>query len=265
MLKNRCEWQRAPEKERGILVACDCHQEWLLAWWWERYSAENNYPVTFIDLGMTKDANKWCQERGEVIAVHIDSSFIKSKEEMDPEKVQHWERFYGSMLWISRPNWFKKPFACLHSRYQKTIWIDLDCEILQPVDDLFLECTSVSEIGLVREFESEHLPRMHPEVFYNGGVIVYSHGSEIICKWAQESIVRNGSLLGDDKVLSALIYELQWPVVELPAIYNWKFIWGFNENAVIYHWFTTGKTYIKNHGGIKPALEAYKSSFENNE
>jgi hypothetical protein len=102
-------------------------------------------------------------------------------------------------------------------------------------------------------------------VFYNGGVIVYSHGSEIICKWAQESIMRNGSLLGDDKVLSALIYELQWPVVELPAVYNWKFIWGFNENAVIYHWFTTGKTYIKNHGGIKPALQEYKKIFEKNE
>jgi hypothetical protein len=98
---------------------------------------------------------------------------------------------------------------------------------------------------------------LHPDIFYNGGVIVFAHGSEILPKWAEAAIARNHCFPGDDFLLSTLIYELKFPVRELPEIYNWALCWGLNINAIILHWVgVSGKVYIKNHGGIKPALQA---------
>jgi hypothetical protein len=251
-----CEWQRSPEIEKGIIVGCDQQQEWLLEWWWERYSAENDFPVAFIDLGMSSHAIRWCAQRGKVISLDIDSSFVKPKEEISSDLACIWEGFYGPTLWAARPQWFKKPYICLNTPYQKSIWIDLDCEILRPIGDLFAPCPAHFQLALVREHATEHLPCLHPDVRYNGGVICFTHGSEIIRKWAQEAVVRNDIFWGGDPLLSSLIYELQLPVVELPDVYNWRLAQGLNVNALIYHWVgSAGKAYIKNYGGIKRGLQ----------
>ncbi len=258
MLKDRCEWQREPEKENGILVGCDSRQEWLLEWWWERYSAENDFPVTFIDFGMTQQARNWCQHRGEVISVSMDSSFVKSKEEICLGEANMWEVLYGSTLWEARSNWFKKPFACLHSVYKKTIWIDLDCEILRSIGCLFSACNAECPLALVREHGTENFPKLDPRVYYNGGVIVFFHGSEIIRKWAEDSILRNGHFWSDDNLLSALISEHLVSVMDLPDLFNWNFMWGVNIHAIIFHWVgRKGKDYIDEHGGIKHKLRPF--------
>lgn len=248
-------WKRAPEKEKGIIVACDAAQEWLLPWWWERYSAENGFPVLFIDYGMSSQARSWCEQRGELHSLDIDFSIAPSAYLMSKDDAKYWTDFYGPTLWDSRNQWFKKPFACLNSCFRRSIWIDLDCEVLQPLDPLFDYCENRCSLGLVREYESQHLPKLHPLVLYNSGVIAFHHGTEIIQKWAEESMCKKNHFFGDDTVLSSLIFELQWPVSELPEIYNWKFVWGLNINAVIYHWlFARGKDFIKKHGGIKSLL-----------
>lgn len=249
MKKNRCEWQRTPEKGCGVIVGCEQTQEWLLPWWWERYSAENDLPVTFVDVGMTHAARTWCASKGELILLGIDSSFVKSKEHIPVDVAQYWEGFYGPTLWASRPHWFKKPFICLSSPYQHSLWLDLDCEILSSIGDLFSER---AQLALVREQATEHFPRLHPETRYNGGVIAFAHGAEIIRDWAQAALVRSGEFWSDDALLSALIYEKEWPVAELSEIYNWKLSKGLNLNTVIHHWVgSAGKAYIKKHGGIK--------------
>src|SRR5579862_1562402 len=250
-------WQRAPEKEKGILVACDQEQEWLLEWWWERYCAENFFPVTFVDLGMTEAAQQWCSTHGERISPSLDASFVKPKEDISLELAQQWEGFYGPTLWTARPHWFKKPFVCLHSPYQKTLWMDLDCEILRPIGDLFVHCNSDAPLALVREYKTEHLPYLNEDVRYNGGVILFWHGCPIISHWANNAMLRNADFWSDDALLSALIYELQHPVIELSLLYNWRLAQGIDVNAIIHHWVgSAGKAYIKKHGGIKNALRA---------
>ena len=250
----RYEWKNQPLQPRGVLCGSDKEQEWLLPWWWERYSADNEYPVTFIDFGMTDAAHDWCRERGDVVLLKQDMHFIKSREEVDSDLARVWDDW--NFAWDKRKAWFKKPFALLYSSYQCGVWLDLDCEVLGSIEALFSTCDSTSQLALAREWRSQDLPYLHPDVVYNGGVIVFQHGSSIIQQWAQDTLTRNHQFAGDDFLLSQLIYEQQLQVVELPEIYNWRIVKGINLSTVIFHWVGK-KNYIKSHGGIKPSLKEF--------
>jgi len=250
-------WQHKPKEKRGILCGVDAAQEWLLPWWWERYSALHHYPVTFCDYGMTEEAHRFCSERGTVIPISIDTSFVKPKEEIDPFLAKIWEECHGKQVWKIRAAWFKKPFTFLHSHYEKGIWLDLDCEVLKSLDPLFSLTLPSSGIALVREYTTDHLPKIDPGARYNGGVVVYQHGAPLFEKWAEGSVTLNHLFAGDDTVLSHLIYEEKYDVLELPEIYNWRMMCGLNLDAVVVHWVATSKNYIRTHGGLKPTLDAF--------
>jgi hypothetical protein len=264
-------WYRTAEKEKGVLIGSDCHQEWLLPWWWERYSAENAFPVAFIDFGMTDAAKQWCAERGEIIPFSFDSS-LTTHEKVYLNALQNWEKLRNSSLWkgnyglslpMVNPYGFKKLQACLFSPYQNSVWLDLDCEILGPIDNLFSQCCSHAEIALCRDFKMEHL---HEGKFYNTGVIAFKHGSPIMQKWAEISTRRCGCFWREDLILSTLFNKCNFSINELPSIYNWNIYFGLNMNAVIYHWSEEwGKTYIKNYGGIRTLLKQAISNPNNEE
>jgi hypothetical protein len=209
--------------------------------------------VSFIDFGMSDAAQSWCRERGECIALNLDMDFIKPKEEIHPDLVRTWDGWVDR--WNSRKAWFKKPFALLQSPYRKGVWLDLDCEVLGPIDVLFSQYGEC-ELAMAREYRSADLAFMHPDIVYNGGVIVFQHGSCLIQKWAEDAITRNHQFLGDDFLLSALIYEKGHIMTELPDIYNWRIVNGINLNAVIMHWVGK-KNFIKEFRGIKPALQDF--------
>lgn len=250
-------WKKCVEKEVGVLCGAEKSQEWLLPWWWSRYQEHNAFPVTFIDFGMSEKMKAWCRERGELCSVELEHSCISSRDSIDPNLIKEWESIYGQTMWNSRPTWFKKPFALLNSSYERAIWIDLDCEVLGPLDSLFLFLGANADLALVREYTSDHLPRFDPRVRYNGGVIVFQHGARIIEKWAEAAIDQNHLFAGDDSLLSHLIHKHHLDVIELPEIYNWRMVRGLNLNAVILHWVGNGgKAYIRKHGGLKPSLDA---------
>ncbi len=251
-------WHRTAEKEKGVLVGADCHQEWLLPWWWERYSElKNAFPVAFIDFGMTDSAKQWCAARGEIIPFSFDFS-LTIPEEVYLNALQNWEKLRNSSLWkkaygpslaTMNPYGFKKLQACLFSPYQNSVWLDLDCEILRPIDYLFSQCSAHAEISLCRDFKMEHL---REGKFYNTGVIAFRHGSHIMQKWAEISTRRCGCFWREDLILSTFSKKCNFSINELPSIYNWHIYLGLNMNAVIYHWSGEwGKAYIKNYGGIK--------------
>jgi hypothetical protein len=256
-------WRRTPKKGCGVIVGCDRGQEWLLPWWWERYSAENAFPVTFVDFGMSQEAMQWCAQHGELVAIDSVPAQSKTKDcihasiNLDQDYgVTYWNGSYDALLLEARMHWFKKPFACLCASYEKNIWFDLDCEILGPIDSLF--AASKCELALVRDHDARHLPLYHPLVFYNGGVIAFHHGGSIIEKWAEAVLERSGSFWGDDVLLSTLIYELKPAIVELPDTCNWHRFSELNIHALVYHWMhKSGKDYIKKYGGIKSALQTF--------
>lgn len=254
-------FKHAPRFKQGILCGAESSQEWLLAWWWSRYKEHNAYPVTFCDFGMTPYMRDWCEERGEVICIDMDPTLIAPKSCIQKNLIQEWESLYGSNLWHARYTWFKKPFAFLASAYEKGIWIDLDCEVLGNLEPLFEQVKSPFNLALVRDFASESLPQFHPQVRYNGGVIAFQHGAKIIEEWAKAALTLNHLFGGDDPLLSHLINTHQSLVYELPEIYNWRMVRGLNLSAIILHWIgNSGKTYIRKHGGLKPALDTFYQS-----
>ena len=99
---------------------------------------------------------------------------------------------------------------------------------------------------------------MDPDLLYNGGVIVFQHGSTLIQKWAQGAIEMNHRFLGDDQLLSYLIRLHRVEVQELPEIYNWRPSQWLNFNAIVIHWVTAGgKEHIRKYGGMKPHFDAF--------
>ena len=253
------KWRSKPIYPKGIICGADEAQEWLLPWWWSRLRDHNDYPIVFCDFGMSKEAVQWCKERGEVISIAFDPSKIASKEAVASHLVQLWESCYtGAVVWSFRHVWFKKPFAFLHSPFQKTIWLDLDCEVLGSLEPLFEHCSAEAQLGIMREFTFTHLPRFHPGAYYNSGVVVYEHGAPLIEKWAEGSLTMTHEFWGDDPLLSYLINTMRIYVDEIPGIFNWRVSQGININAVICHWMGCGgKVFIKQFGGFKPALEQF--------
>lgn len=257
-MKIDCKWKGKPKEKYGVICGAEKTQEWLLPWWWARYREHNSFPVTFFDFGMTQEMKKWCEERGDVIDLDLDSSFITARSQIDPDLAKHWEDFYGWSVWNSRLSWFKKPFAFLRTKYKQGIWIDLDCEVLGSLESLFSQCDEESQIALVRDYATDHLPQLDPGVRYNGGIVVFEHAAPIIEKWAEAALTQNHLFWGDDPLLSHLIYTHRLQVTELPEAYNWRLVRGLNLNAVVIHWVGSGgKAYIREHGGLKPSLDTF--------
>lgn len=244
--------------ERGVLVASDSNMEWLLPWWWERYEYCNNLPVAFVDLGMTKEGRAWCEKKGEVLTI---TQEVKEECISFPH-IKKWGEAQGSHYLKARKAWFKKPLACLLTPFTETVWIDLDCEILNCIEPIFscLEedkemavafdrITAIPE-GFVPDKNLEGAP------VFNGGVIVFRKESEIIKEWARIALTESHLYWGDDYILSVIIHRLQEKVQLLPPIYNWRFADGAPFYAKIIHWCgEAGKAYIAKKGGLKGVLE----------
>ena len=211
----------------GIVVASDRFQEWLLPWWWTHYATHNSFPVAFMDIGMSEKGISWCQERG----LYIKLPEIAYRE---PPKNDFWEKRYGEDVWKIRPAWLKKPHALLHSPFELSVWVDLDCQIKQSLEPLFhLFFLSGKEIALVPD--RQNLETLLPnEVHYNSGVIAFRQKAGFIQQWIDT--IAQCELSGDQEYLSRSIFLNQTEVLDLPPIYNWFGRFGPNENAVIHHY-----------------------------
>jgi hypothetical protein len=165
---------------------------------------------------------------------------------------------YGKTLEHSRLQWFKKPFACLHSPYEVGLWVDLDCEFIKPVTPLFSSLQPHEEFGVVRCHEHRDASLGVPGIIYNSGVLLFRQGSAIIQQWAEAVMRMNHQFLWDDHILSHVIYEQRLRVSELPAVYNWTETSSIHVEMVIMHWaLASGKEYIRRYGGIKTLLEQF--------
>lgn len=213
----------------GIIVATDQTQEWLLPWWWGHYRKSNAFPVAFIDLGMSFEKKTWCKERGELIPLRV-VDFAKTKEEVDPIVAKELEKEFGTRFWDSRDAWFKKPLACLLSPFQRTLWIDLDCEIRGLLNPLF----AYADDGLA--MAPNQFPSPHPYPMYNSGVIAFRQRHPLLKEWTESCYQNNHLFQGDQEVFSHMIAEKGLSISVLPPIYNWGRCQEENPEALILHW-----------------------------
>lgn len=231
-----------PESE-GVIVGCNQNQEWLLPWWWMHFRLYNNQPVTFINFGdMSNKALDWCKAHADVISLDVPNTFIALKEKVDPLTADKWQKMHSG-IWTARASWFLKPFVMLKSPYLRTVWMDLDCQIRGSIQPLFSKCLNEAGIAIAAElpyFQLDSLKLGHlvpGEVMYNTGVLVFNRRSKIIEEWARTTLDQNHLFYGDQHLLSRLLFLQKPQFTVLPYIYNWPIEMGFNQQAIIIHWY----------------------------
>lgn len=226
--------------KQGILTGCDERQEWMLKSWWYYYKQTNTYPVTFMDFGMSKSARIWCEKRGHVISIQLPLGIPTPKEKIHPKMQKEWETAYNNP-WEARKKWFYKPFACIKSPYQETYWIDIDTFIIKPLHSLFEY--DLTHIALPKEV----LRVLNPtklclgEIIYNTSVVGYKKNSPVIKKWVQKTRYWNHRYLGDQDILSRIIFEDTIPVTVLPSIFNVRPQDGIPPDTFIIHFGNIAK------------------------
>ncbi|MGE0198992.1 MAG: hypothetical protein AB7N99_09365 [Simkaniaceae bacterium] len=232
------------QKQDGIIVATSEEQEWLLIWWWNHYHKHNNHPVTFFDLGMSKSARLWCEKRGQVFSFspnHLSP--------VSPAQIHQWNTVYLGDVSAKRPFWLVKPSILINSPYERTIWIDLDCEVKKSISSLFDYCNTEEGLSLLKIT----LGKSH---IYNSGVIVAKRHSPLLKKWVETIDLNPKKFLGDEAALLELLKKNKQSICSLPIEYNWpNFISPSPQTAILHHMLDHGKTNIlRNHD--------FKSSFK---
>jgi hypothetical protein len=225
----------------GILVGSDLAQEWLLPWWWDNYRKHNDHPVTWVDLGMTEKMRDWCRERGELIRLLVADIFVAPQEEVSPENTAYWQEHYGTSFWACRDAWFKKPAAFLQTPYQRTIWIDSDCEVRGPLTPLFDYADHPSGISLCEDL----YPLRRTPPVYNSGVVVYRWGLPLITTWAKLAFDKSAHFMGDQDILSKAIHDHKIDIVPFSGAYN-RSRRDPEEGAIVVHFHgSNGKKMIQ--------------------
>lgn len=211
---------------KGIIIGLDHNLEWLLYWWWENYKKFNDLPIAIFDFGMSASGIEMANAIGNIFSIPKELVAEENSKEISLADKKKWEIIFDKKnFWISRPSWFKKPIAAMLSPFEKTIWIDLDCEIHSNIEHMF-EFIQNHPLALVREsIESNFLDHIMgcsyvDEVVYNSGVIVFYPKSDVIRKWYQLTFDQSFAFSGDQHVLSRVIYENRYPVMEMEYIYN---------------------------------------------
>jgi hypothetical protein len=231
----------------GILIASDETQEWMLPWWYHHYHQHNSLPVTFVDLGLSKNALSWCQKKGHVISLDIPQNFVFPKEKIEKKWIADWEQLYGQQIWQLRPKWFLKPLFLPKSPYQKTLYLDTDCEVKENLESLFSYLNNGTEVALARCIRSPHVKTRKvvkkiltkEEIHFNSGVILYNKASDLIQQYYHRALQENHLYPGDQELLGNILYQAQKGVCILPQKFNYQKIDFNNRNfqkASIRHW-----------------------------
>lgn len=237
-------------ESEGILVGTNQNHEWLLPWWWMHYRTHNDFPVTFVDFGdMSKKALQWCERHGQVIALDQKMDFIRKKEEIAPETAKLWQEIHPD-IWNMRKGWFQKPFALLKTPYEKTLWLDADCQVRGPLKPLF-PVLNECDIALIPEAEYSQRYNLIAgitvpgETVLNAGVIFFKKNAPVIQEWAKQALTQNHLHFGDQQLLVRVIFSMKFPYIPLPRNFNAIVEAGIDTNAVIIHWSGRFKQIIK--------------------
>lgn len=240
----------------GVLVGCDAAQEWMLSWWWQNYSESNSYPVTFIDFGLSEEAKRFCEERGNRVELKLPDSFTSNKEDVPQALQELWEKSFD---WRNDPFWWnkrrkchQKPFALLLTPYEHSLWIDVDCEVCCNLSSLFEKIASRNSVYIVprreevrQEYEQRGLT-LPGEMGYNSGLVGFHRGSKDVLRWAQMTLEQHSYFISDEDLFSRLSFLENWDVDCLEQYYNWlPHFRGFHPDAKIYHWVgNAGKFFL---------------------
>ncbi len=238
--------------QKGIIIAADKNGEDLLPWWWRHYSHYAYYSVAVVDLGMSPPKRAWCEERMHVIPLTTKVS-VAPKESITEKNLKLWKQQYRGPLWRAREAWFNKPKACMLSPFEKTLWMDLDCEVCGPIDLLFDELSEEVELAIgLQDF------RLETPVVYNSGVLLFRQGSPFLKEWDLRCQKLSPTMMGDQDVLTQMLLEGNISFNKLSPYFNWLMFGGYDPGIIIAHWAAGwGKEYIRKYGGLNHLKKSF--------
>ena len=171
-----------------ILTGVDSNHEDLLPWWLNNAIKHNsNENIGVWDFGM--------------------SSAMR-------EKIQ---KEYSD-VWLSIPlekrkdsGWFYKLHAVIDAPEKRVAWLDVDCEILTNIEDVF-DMVPDEMIGHTRDWVRGN--------WWATGVIVVNGRPDLLYNWNDRLL--SGDIRGDQEALEALVGKDTHPQIqELPQDYQW--------------------------------------------
>jgi hypothetical protein len=191
----------------------------LLPWWYENIKKWAPEPdITICDFGMTKPAK--------ALAKRYADTYL--------EYTIH-----------ERLAWFYKPRALLDTPYEYRCWVDIDCEVMAPIDDIF-DYPTDDKIALTRD-----VGKGLETFWWATGVNVAQGKPKILRDWSYMS--EHSDQRGDQEVLHEMIKQdssYNQMIVQMPIEYQWlrlQIVMGQDSpNKKIVHWTgPAGKKHIR--------------------
>lgn len=212
---------------KGVIVGCCAKMEYLLPYFYINFRLNSDLPIIFFDFGMSTIGKNFCEKRGQIISIN---------ETLHPPQSD-------TQLELIKTMWFKKPLAFKKTPFDLTLWLDLDCKIYKPFDDIF---DTIGDKWL------SILPEKSPDSSsyngFNSGVCVYKKNAPFIDLWINLSITKSDHFPGDQDALSFILQQHLNQVSPLPQKFNYLYLKeGFDkkENVVILHHFSFFKTFLQ--------------------
>jgi hypothetical protein len=143
--------------------------------------------------------------------------------------------------------WFHKTSAIIECPYKYTCWMDVDCEVIASMEDIF-DLAEENKLGLTDDIGRLYTGRQ----WYATGLVNVINTPDLLLKWHEE--MKHYLYRGDQETLDEMLREnpkLKEEIVMLPQDYQWLRIslaQGKNSNSKrMVHWTgTIGKAHIKN-------------------
>ena len=171
-----------------ILTGVDSNHEDLLPWWLNNAIKHNsNENIGVWDFGMSSAMRERIQK--EYPDVWLSVALDKR----------------------SDSGWFYKLHAIIDAPEKRVAWLDIDCEILTNIEDVF-DLVPPDMIGLTRDWVRGN--------WWATGVIVVNDRPDLLYKWNDRLL--SGNIRGDQEALEALIGKnTHEEIQELPQDYQW--------------------------------------------
>ena len=210
--------------DKTFLTGADSNLEDLLPWWFECVRKNNpDIHITIADFGLTHSGKHWAE-------THAD-------------KVLTYERH-------PKLAWFYKPTSMIECPYEYTCWLDLDCEVLKPVDEIFNFPTD-EKMALTQDVVRGNPDHDSGIFWWAAGVNVVKGKPKILRDWAYHTM--HSDQRGDQEVLHQMIEvnpEYNNMIIKMPIEYQWLRIMLVNgqdsPDKKIIHWTgPVGKQHIR--------------------
>ena len=177
--------------DEAYITGCNEGHEWMLPWFFKNFKNHCHKPLVFSDFGLSPLGLAIVRENCHAVMNLGD---------------------------VEESGWFRKPLSMWKSPSKKTVWIDLDCEIKESIDDIF-DLLEPNKLAMV---EDKPWTKRRGHKWHNSGVVGFIDTPTILSQWCGAVRKYYKEEAGDQEVLDRIltpITKLSY-ITDLPNEYN---------------------------------------------